>query len=252
MSPSWLERADIVFAAGALEFSRSRWPRKAQIEPRRVEVVAQPGDAVGTPIWRACLDALAPLLAAERPATARVRLSGRFCRFALAPWTRGLTADEERALARAVLLETYGDAAHGWEVRVDNLQRGAAFVACAVDAALIAGLHRVFDAAGWRLGSVEPLFAVALARDDAPAGPPGPSWNALLESDWCSAALMEGDAVHAMCAAPVSGDPGAIVRSLANENTRLSRDARSLRFLRGGVAVPAAGEFSGWTVTQAW
>jgi hypothetical protein len=184
------------------------------------------------------------------------RLSGRLCRFALAPWSRGLNPEEERALARAVFLETYGDAARGWEVRVDNLKRGAAVVICAVDADLLAGLARTFESAGWRLDSVEPLFAAALARMSrtlgrSGSGVAGASWNALLEPDWCSAALIEGDAFLAMCGAPVSAPSGMVARTLDNENVRLLREVRTLRLLPGSVALPAAEDFSGWAVAQA-
>jgi hypothetical protein len=249
VSPSWLERADIVFAAHALESARSHRLRRARPAPRRYAV--EPA-AAGAPAWSAALGRLAELLADEPPAAARLRLSGQFCRFALAPWQRGLSADEERALARAVFVETYGEAARGWEVRVDNLNRGAALVICAVDADLVAGLARCFESAGWRLDSVEPLFAAALAG--APSGSGTASWQALLEPGWCSAALVEGDAFLAICGTPVLGPPGAIARTLDNENVRLSREVRALNLLPGSAALPAAaaaGDFSGWTVAQA-
>ncbi len=248
MSPSWLERADIVFAAGALDFARGHRLSRARPAPRRYAVGPA---AAGAPAWSAALERLAALLAAEPPAAARLRLSGQFCRFALAPWQRGLNADEERALARAVFVETYGEAARGWEVRVDNLNRGAALVICAVDADLVAGLQRCFESAGWRLESAEPLFAAALAGARSGGGAAQASWHALLEPGWCSAALIEGDAFLAVCGAPVLGPPGEVARTLANENVRLSREVRALRLLPGSVALPAAGDFSGWTVAQA-
>jgi hypothetical protein len=193
------------------------------------------------------------VLASERPATARVRLSGQFCRFALAPWSPGLTADEEQALARAVLRETYGEAARGWEVRIDNLNRGAVLVICAVDAELVAGLVGAFDSAGWRLDSVEPLLAGALAgaATGAGAGAGKAAWHALLEPAWSSAALIEGDAFLAVCSAPAPGSPGALARALENENLRLAREVRALRLLPGSSALPAAGDFPGWAVAQA-
>jgi hypothetical protein len=248
VSPSWLERADIVFAAGALEFARGHRLRRARAAPRRIEVAP----TAGGPAWGVALESLAALLAAERPASARLRLSGQFCRLALAPWHRGLSADEEQALARAVLLETYGDAARGWEVRVDNLNRGGALVVCAVDADLVAGLRGCFEIAGWRLESVEPLFAAALAdTHESPGKTVQPSWLALLEPDWCSAALVEGETFLAVCGAPDLGPPGAIARTLDNENLRLSREVRALRILPGSVALPAAGDFPGWSVARA-
>jgi hypothetical protein len=249
VSPSWLERADIVFAAGALEFARGHRLRRARAAPRRIEVAP----AAGGPAWGAALASLAALLAAERPAPARLRLSGQFCRLALAPWQRGLSADEEQALARAVLLETYGDAARGWDVRVDNLDRGGALVVCAVDAELVAGLRVCFETSGWRLESVEPLFAAALAGAQASPGGDAaqPAWLALLEPGWCSAALVEGAGFLAVCGAPDLGPAGALARTLDNENLRLSREVRALRILPGSVALPPAGDFPGWTVARA-
>ena len=249
MSPSWLERAEFVFAADAVEFARAHRLRKERPAARRFDVAPAAAGAGHAAPWRPALDRLAALLAAERPATARVRLSGQFCRFALAPWSRGLTAEEERALALAVFRETYGEAARGWEVRVDNLNRGAALVVCAVDAELIAGLALAFETAGWRLDSVEPRFAAALAAGNA--GAAGASWQALLEPGWCSAALVEGEAFLAVCGMPVLDLPGAIARTLDNENVRLSREVRELRLLPGSAAPPAAGDFPGWTVARA-
>jgi hypothetical protein len=252
VSPSWLERADIVFAAGALEIQRSHLLRRARPAPQRFRVEPQTAGAPAGAIWQAALDRLAEALAALPPATARVRLSGRFCRFTLAPWSPGLTPEEEHALARAVFLETYGDAAHGWEVRVDNLKRGAALVACAIDAELVAGLGRAFAAAGWRLASLEPLLAAALAQaaragkgDGAQA-----SWYTLLEPDWCSAALIEGEAFLATCGIPAAEPAATIVQALQNQNVRLAREVHSLRLLPGSVAL-AGGELPGWTVAQA-
>jgi hypothetical protein len=249
----WLERADVVFAADALTLGRSHRLRRPRPAPQRFEVERLANDSAGAPAWRPALGRLAALLAAERPAAARVRLSGQFCRFALAPWNRGLSADEEQALARAVFLETYGDAARGWEVRVDNLNRGGALVVCAVDADLVASLAAAFTTAGWRLESVEPLFAAALERAAAAssgADAAAASWHALLENDWCSAALVEGDTFLSVCAAAVVGSTGALARTLENENVRLSRKVRALRLLPGSVALPAAEDFSGWRVTR--
>lgn len=252
MSPSWLERAEIVFAAGALQMARSHRLRKARAASQRFEVEPRAAGAPDAPIWQAALETLAQVLAAERPASARVRLSGRFCRLALAPWSPGLTAEEERALARAVFLETYGEAVHGWEVRADNLKRGAALVLCAVDAELVAGITRAVAAAGWRLESLEPLVAAALASAAGPAQSGATaSWNALIEPDWCSAALIEGEAFLATCGMPVATSAAMVTQTLDRENVRLARDVRTLRLLPGSIALPFGGDLSGWAVTQA-
>jgi hypothetical protein len=248
VSPSWFETAEFTFGAEAVTLARGQRLRRTQTAAQRfaVEPAARTD---GAPPWRPALDRLAALLAAERPAAARVRLSGQFCRFALAPWSAGLTAEEERSLAAAVFRETYGEAARGWDVRADNLKRGEALVVCAVDAELIAGLTRTFEAAGWPLDSVEPRFAAALAAAPAGAGEAGACWHALLEPGWCSAALIEGDAFLSLCGVPVLEQPGAVAHALDNENVRLSRAVRTLRLLPGSAA--AAADFPGWTVARA-
>lgn len=197
------------------------------------------------PAWRPALEKLGTLLAAGRPAAARLRLSGQFCRFALLPWSRGLTREEESALARAVFVQTYGDATQGWEIRVDNLRRGAVLLAAAVDGALIAGLAGVFSSHRWRLDALEPLLAGALAGRDEQAA----RWNALLEPDWWTAVLTEGDALLGLCSLPApSGGVETLVAALENENVRLARQVRSLRILPGSTAVPASLRVAGWTI----
>jgi hypothetical protein len=200
------------------------------------------------PAWRAALEKLGAILAAGRPAATRLRLSGQFCRFALIPWSRGLTREEELALARAVFAQTYGEAAHGWEIRVDNLRRGALLLAGAVDAGLIAGLVGAFSSHRWRLDALEPLLAGALAGGDEQ----GARWNALVEPDWWTAVLAEGEALLGVRSLPAQpGGLETLFAALENENVRLARPVRSLRLLPGSTAVPASLRVAGWTVEPA-
>lgn len=241
MSPSWNRRANIIFAGSALQIERCERLRSTPTATERLEVAPiQSG-----PPWRAALDRLAEVLATAAPAVACVQLSGRFCRFALLPWSRGLTREEETALARAVFGETYGEAALSWEIRVDNLKRGEVILACAVDSGLVTGLAGAFESSRWRLGALQPLLAVALARRDAT----GKVWNALVEPDWWSAVLTDGEAFLAVFSSPAQpAGLEALAMMFDNDNVRLAQKTRALRILPGSSLAQASCSIPGWTI----
>lgn len=244
MSLLWNKRTNILLTGSALEIEHYRRLRTTPVAIERLQFA--PGHA--GPPWQAALDRLAEVLASTRPAAARVRLSGCFCRFALLPWSRGLTREEESALARALFIEIYGQTALSWEFRVDNLKRGEVILACAVDSGLVAGIADLFASSRWRLAALEPLLAGALANRSET----GKCWNALLEADWWSAVLAEGEAFLAVCnfpAQPAGFD--ALAAMLGNENVRLSQDTSALRILTGSSAAAAGLSIPGWTIEHA-
>lgn len=238
------KHTNILVTGSALEIEHYRRLRTTPVAIERLQFVPS---HTGPP-WQAALDRFAEVLASTQPAAARVRLSGRFCRFALLPWSRGLTREEETALARALFIEIYGQTALSWEFRVDNLKRGEAMIACAVDSGLVTGIADLFASGRWRLDALEPLFAGALAD----RGETGKCWNALLETDWWSAVLTEGEAFLAVCNFPAqSAGFDALAAMLANENVRLAQESSALRILTGSSAASAGLNIPGWTVEHA-
>lgn len=238
------KHTNILLTGSALEIEHHRRLHTTPVAIERLEFA--PSHA--GPPWQAALDRFAEVLASTQPAAARVRLSGRFCRFALLPWSRGLTREEESALARALFIEIYGQAALSWEFRVDNLKRGEVMMACAVDSGLVAGIADLFALSRWRLDALEPLLADALAD----RGEAGKCWNALLETDWWSAVLTEGEAFLGVCNFPAQpAGLDMLAAMLGNENIRLAQESSALCILAGSSAAAAELNIPGWTVGHA-
>jgi hypothetical protein len=147
------------------------------------------------PPWLGAVQALGTALPAYagRPAHASVILSSRLVRYVLVPWSDALSdAEEEAAYARHCLDQTYGEAAAQWELRVSDERDGAPKLACAVDAALPAGLREAFAAAGVRLDSIQPNL-MAVYNDYRRSLQGRYAWLALLEQgSLCLALLNRG------------------------------------------------------------
>jgi hypothetical protein len=115
---------------------------------------------------------------------ATVVLSNRFVRYAVVPFDAAVSgAEEELAWARFHVARIHGERAQGWDLRLSEGPAGAARLASAVDADLIAGIRGCFPAgSGTRLVSVQPYLMAAynrwrdaIARED--------TWLLLPESD---------------------------------------------------------------------
>ncbi len=169
MSLSWSESVRIGLSPRRVELARLRpgLRRRAVVEERARDCALEDGQ----PAWSGALAALDALLAEQSlaGAAASVVLSNHFVRYAVLPWNPELVTAAEFAVAAAQRIQlTFGDAAHGWEVRASAGEWGEAGIVCAIDAALLAALGERL-----RLVAVEPLLMNvfnALRRDIEPDG----------------------------------------------------------------------------------
>lgn len=163
-----------------------------------VEVIDLSPAAASTPAWQPAVDALRDWLAraGQKPADLNVRLSTHLVRWQLLPWQDPLSRPQERqAYARLRLRATFGAVADGWRVVGAPAAPGQAWLACAVDEALIAALQALQTPGGVRLRSVAPYFATAydhwrgqLGRGSAWFGavePGGLTLGLLQQGRWC-------------------------------------------------------------------
>jgi hypothetical protein len=100
--------------------------------------------------WRGALERLKAKPLPKR-AEVTVILSNHFVRYAVVPDDSAATDDEALALARFHFTKIHGERAKGWEVRLSD------GLACAIDAALLAGLKGMFP----KLASVQPALMAA-------------------------------------------------------------------------------------------
>jgi hypothetical protein len=161
-------------------------PKPKVLGRQRVEADA----AYGAEPWHGVLDALKREAQAWRAVRARVEvvLSNHFVRYAIVTAQSAADRDEELALARFQFNKIHGERAKGWEVRVSR-GGGAAQLACAVDAALLAELKACFAAGKARLVSAQPLLMSAFNRWRGRIPKQG-AWLALGERDRVCLALL--------------------------------------------------------------
>jgi hypothetical protein len=161
VSPWSAERLRIGLGAGSVELAlRAPWPLARVLRSERADFTPRAGE----PAWQAALDALAPALEAfgARGHRTAVRLSNRWVRYAVLPWTADVSRTSElEQLARLQFEQRDGDAVAAWTVRLSDGGWGRPFVACAIDTALLDGLRAVLQAHGVQPGSVQPLLMAA-------------------------------------------------------------------------------------------
>jgi len=146
--------------------------------------------------WEASLAALARTLGSEARGARRLQvvLAGRLVRWQLLSWRPELKGPRELATYAALRFrETYGRCAEAWQVSCSPQPPGQAIPACAVDAGLVAGLGRISQAAGLRLGRVTPYFAAAFDNWRGQLGRQA-AWFGLVESDCLSLGLLRDGA----------------------------------------------------------
>ena len=196
MSLLWAERLILSLEPHALAALRLSGGPKARVLARQ-RVEADP--AYGSEPWHGVLDALKREAQAWRSVRARVEvvLSNHFVRYALvAPQGSAASRDEELALARFQFAKIHGERAKGWEVRVSR-ESGAAQLACAVDAALLAELKACFAGGKAKLVSAQPLLMSAFNRWRSRIPKDG-AWLALGEPDRVCLALVAADGWRAL------------------------------------------------------
>ena len=154
----------------SLEPHRVAWVRLAgTLRVRAVASGAVDADpAHGSEPWAGALAALRVQIEArqrERLAVTVV-LSNHFVRYALIePPPRGVSSEEELALARFHFTRLHGERANAWDIRVAPAKRGSPRVASAIDRALLAALQSQFvKPSRARLVSVQPYLMCAFKR----------------------------------------------------------------------------------------
>jgi hypothetical protein len=157
--------------------------------------------AFGRESWAGALSALhaaAPAWQRERVAVTVV-LSNQFARYALLERQgRGVSRDEEAALASFHFKRLHGERAAGWDVRVTATGRAGAKVASAVDRTLLDGIKAAFPRENRpRLKSIQPYLMSAFNRLRAKLDKRG-GWLVLVEPGQVCIALLAGKAWSAV------------------------------------------------------
>ncbi len=153
-----------------------------------------PAGASGEKDWSGTVCALGEALPrlARAGMRANVILSNHFVNYVLVPWRDNMTDEDETVYARHCFKETYGDTSNSWEIRVSPSSAGAAALASAVDAAMLADLLRSLREAGLVVRSIRPHLMVAF-NSCRSAMQGRTAWFALLEpGNLCLSLLRDG------------------------------------------------------------
>ena len=153
-------------------------------------VVADP--AAGAEPWQGAVAALKSL-EWTKPCRVTAVLSNHFVRYAVLPWSDGLsTPAEEEAYLRHHFAKIHGERAKGWTLRASEAPRGALRLASAIDTALVEALKAAFPKNGKaRLVSAQPELMEAANRWRG-AIPAGGAWLVLAEPERACIALHAG------------------------------------------------------------
>lgn len=202
----WHDTLRIGFAPGevCLERIGHGFPR---VPPVRERFGCAAGDRAG---WDASLDVLQAALASSawHNARARVVLSNHFVRYALIPWSGDVAGSREvESLALAHLRRVHGEPADGWTVRVSRSRYGCAWLAAAVDSALLARLQALCEPARLKPVGIEPLFAAAFDRWRG-AVREARAWFAVLDAGLACLARLDGGAWSHLYSLRPAGAPG--------------------------------------------
>jgi len=202
----------IDLAPGRVELRRwSRGIKPRVLEHSGYEVEHAAATAAATPTattpaaaanWQSALDLLDRALteARWRQAEAHIRLSSHCLRLHLLPFSAALATDDERlAFARMELEAVHGERVQHWTLILDDAPVGAATPVCAVDSALLEALRTACTRAALTVGSIRPVFAVALEEHKArrrsrPRAARAPRYGfAFAEAGRVTLALYEGN-----------------------------------------------------------
>lgn len=195
-------------------------PKPRVLARRRVDADPE----FGAEPWHGALDALKRESQVWKAARTQVEvvLSNHFVRYAIIGPQDAASADELVALARFQFTKIHGERAKGWEVRVSR-SRGAAQLACAVDAALVAEL-KACCAGKARLVSVQPHLMSAFNRWRGRIPKEG-AWLALGEPDRVCLALLGAGGWRALHNARGRAETGDWNELIEREARRASGEA---------------------------
>ena len=177
MSPLFPEKLRVVLA-----------PSEVLVGGR--SVAADP--AAGAEPWQGAAAALKSL-EWTKPCRVTAVLSNHFVRYAVLPWSDGLsTPAEEEAYLRHHFAKIHGERVKAWSLRASEAPRGALRLASAIDSALIGELKGAFPKNGKaKLVSVQPEL-MAAANRWRQAIPAGGAWLVLAERERACIALHAG------------------------------------------------------------
>lgn len=212
------ERLRIGLAPDRVDLARLRFGLRR--EPARQHSVACTPKA-GEAAWQAALGAMDEALAGfgARGGPVAVVLSNHWVRYLVLPWQHDVTsAAELRQLARLRFEHTFGTAVAHWEIRICDSGYGRPYVACAVDAALIAELRARLAKHGLRLASLQPLLMAAY--NDVRRELRGSTALAIVEPGRVCLSLMNQERWLDVSSRRVGDDPAAVVeQELATMDT---------------------------------
>lgn len=115
--------------------------------------------------WRSALTSLERWLAENElgKADVKIQLSNCYVRFALMPFTEGVTDYAERLTVAGLLFESiYGEAAKQWKLTLDEAQYGEPCLIAAIDSGLAEAIDQVISSGRFRNASVQPYAASVL------------------------------------------------------------------------------------------
>lgn len=167
MSPSWRDRIHIALCPDRVLVVRFRRGLRRRVAEKNTLVCPAhdpAGPDAAIPIWQSAVDALSGAVQSWKggAADATLILSNHFVRYLLVPWSDALNGEQEtKDFARHCFLQTYGDAAASWDIRLGSDGAGAPRVASAVEPALLEAVARAFRASPLRLRSVQPYLMAA-------------------------------------------------------------------------------------------
>ena len=122
-----------------------------------------------------------------------VVLSNHFVQYQLLPWRDDLgDREEERALAQLSFTQTFGEAASRWHVAVSDEAPGMSRISAAVNADLLAALHKYAAGAARRIVSVQPYLTAAINAFADLFGKDRSAWFVLHEEGRLCLALVAG------------------------------------------------------------
>ena len=164
MLPLWRDRISVEFSPHSVA-----WVRLAR--GLHLDVVAKGQENVlpqtGEPVWQAALLKLKQMMPGEewKNAEVTVVLSNHFVRYDCLSWNEAVDdEDEQLALARHRLTQTYGPAAQTWALRLSPAGKGDARLVAAVDDALLEMLKQAMAEAGIKLHSIQPYLMASFNR----------------------------------------------------------------------------------------
>ena len=119
--------------------------------------------------WKNALDKLATeiLRLTSKPKLVRVVLSNHFLRYAIVDVDQAIQSKAEQvAFVKHRFVQTYGEAAESWELRLDQECPGAPYLASAVDGLLLFKLREIFSG-----GQYQASIGSALSDDSLQSKP---------------------------------------------------------------------------------